>query len=144
MHGNQVARRQRIIASLHHNIGEELVQRLCFLTLRIGGGLAGEDATQHPTRTVDAYDAGKHLAPTLDGDRQCQFGAEHTFDFFRVLVGFNQVGANVIPQSERLRGRERFNLHAGGTVGDSGAKNLLSGTVGFHAQFNALQERQII
>ena len=97
MHGNKVARRQRIIASFHHNIGEELVQCLCFLTLRIGGSLAGEDAAQHPTWAVDTYDASKHLASTLDGNRQCQFGAEHAFDFLRVLVGFNQVGTNVIP-----------------------------------------------
>ena len=40
MHGNKVAWRQRIIASFHHNISEELVQCLCFLTLRIGGSLA--------------------------------------------------------------------------------------------------------
>ena len=144
MHRDEVTRGQRVLAAFHDDVGEKLVQRLGFGVVRIGGGFAGEDAAQHPPRSVHTDDAGDDLASALDHDRQCQFGAEHAVGLLGVFVGLNQVGAHVIPQSHGLRRGEGFDLHAGGSVGDGGAEHLLGGAVGLHAQFDALEERQIV
>ena len=60
MHRDQIARRQRLLATLDDDAGEELVQRLGLRAVRIDSSLAGEDATQHPARAVHTNDARVH------------------------------------------------------------------------------------
>ena len=144
MHRDQIARRQRLLATLDDDVGEELVQRLGLRAVRIDSSLAGEDATQHPARAVHTNDARVHGLAALDIDRQLQFGAEHTVHFRSGLVGFKQVTANVIPQSQGLGCGKGFDLQAGGAEGDGGTKHLLGGAVGLDTQLDALEEGQVV
>ena len=144
VHRNQIARSQRLFAALNHDVRKEFVQCLGLRAVRIGGSDTGEDATQHPTRTVHADDSGVYGLAALDVDRQLQLGAKHAFDLGCSLVGLNQISAHIIPEPQGLGSCERFDFQAGLAIGDGGTKHLLGGAVGLDAQFDVLHERQIV
>ena len=81
MHGNQVTRGQRLIATDHHQVGQVTVKNI--LLLAALGCRAGEDATQHPTGSVDAHHPSQQVL-ALDLDRQGQLLAK---DAVHLLAG---------------------------------------------------------
>ena len=144
VHRDEITRGERLVAALHDDVGEVLVERFGVGVAVIVRGLAGEDAAQHPTRAIHADDARVHSLAALDGDRQVEFGAEHARVFGCLLVGLEQIGAHVVPQTHGLGRRERLDLQAGRAVADGRAEDLLGAAVRLDAQLQAREIRQVV
>ena len=146
-HGQQFARRARVVATVHHDGAENFLHG-CGSLVVTEHSRAGNHTAQEPTGAVHAHEAGDALAGLTvrgeGGQAGQHLGTEHAGVDFDVAAlggdGLGQVVTDVVPDAGGARCGECLHLQGCAVAGDGCGDDGTGCVVGFEAQVHAVEQ----